>query len=73
MQALTKIDLDIIFSGGCAHPKCKDPFCGEEMYINQICHPESPTCTKYNRKTGLLTVECAQCDKPIVVIQVASP
>lgn len=73
MRPLTRIDADITFSQGCANPQCKDPFCGDELYINQICHPHAPTQTKYSKKDGVLTVECAECDKPIAAFKIAEP
>lgn len=71
MSALGKLQLDIAFSSGCADPRCKNPFCSEEMYINQQCHPQAPTQTKYNKSTGVVSVECAQCEREIVAIRVA--
>lgn len=53
MHGLTRIEMDITFSQGCANPDCKDPFCGEEMYIHQACHPLSVTnVTPKNSQVG---------------------
>jgi len=72
MEPLTKLELDIAFSQGCSNPGCKDPFCNDEMYIHQNCHPQAPTQTKYCKTTGVITVECMECERPIVAIQVAN-
>lgn len=71
MKPMTKLGLDIAFSMGCANPKCKNPLCGDEMYFNQQCHPRAPTQTKYCMSTGVITVECMECEQTIVEIKVA--
>lgn len=70
MKALTKEHLNYTLGHeGCSDPQCADhhqPL--EELYFHGRCHPDSPTWVCY-RKDGTLLIECAQCRKPIAVIQ----
>jgi hypothetical protein len=75
MKALTQAGLDILFSGGCAVPHCechgKAP--EEGLYVNQLCHPKASVEARYQRKTGILFLECSECEQLVVAIQVAKP
>ena len=63
---LTRVDLD---SMRCEAPGCK---CNNtELVFRGQCHFDAPTFAVYNSKTGILTIECAECDKPIARVQVA--
>jgi hypothetical protein len=64
VSALTQADL--------ASAKCAvDEHGTEELYLHGACHPSAGTRAHYDKKTGVLTVDCRQCRKFIVAIQVA--
>lgn len=41
----------------------------EEMFLHSRCHTDMPTWTRVNTKTGVLTVICCVCDKPVQTFQ----
>ena len=42
------------------------------LYIHGRCHPGKPVNVCYEKGLGQLKVTCTVCDKPIVIIAVAS-
>jgi hypothetical protein len=54
---------------------CSDPNCTADhsvIYFHQRCHQDAGTWTSFDKTTGVLTVECAECRKPIADILVAN-
>lgn len=53
----------------CSNPECD----GSEhiLYLHGKCHMKAKTWSAYDKRTGILTVECAECGKPIASFQVA--
>jgi hypothetical protein len=52
---------------------CSTPNCGHDhsiVYLHQRCHPLKGHYVKYDKATGMLTLECVVCDKPLVTIPV---
>jgi hypothetical protein len=66
-QPLTRQDLDRV---GCEKPGC-DHTAHDGLYLHSHCHPGHPTWTHYSAVSGTITIECAECDQPIVRIAVA--
>jgi hypothetical protein len=58
-------DLDVF---RCGVPDCEAE--GNAFFLHAKCHPLSPTWAVYGG--GILSVVCAECQKPIVSVAVAS-
>jgi len=65
-MALTRNELGKM---GCGTPGCDHDH--SVVYLNQRCHPSAATWASYNKRTGNLTIACAECEKPIAEIAVA--
>jgi hypothetical protein len=61
---VTKEQLD---ASGCSSPNCNHDH--STLYIHAVCHISSAVCVKYEKKTGLIIVECAECDKEVIRIK----
>lgn len=68
---LTKIELDITTAAGCQHPDCRDPHCGNEMFVHGRCHPGAAVEVRYVKGSGVLNVRCRKCSMPIINVKVA--
>lgn len=68
---LTQIELDIITAGGCQHPECKDPLCGNETFLHSQCHPGALLAVRYEKGSGVLNVMCGRCKRPVSNIKVS--
>jgi hypothetical protein len=64
-MALTQFDLDTAVCAECRRGHTV-------LYIAQRCHPRAYTMTSYDKRSGHLTVCCAECEKPICEIEVAA-
>lgn len=53
----------------CAKPGC-DHSTHEGLWLHSKCHPPAPTWCYY--KDGILTITCAECEKPIAAIVVGT-
>lgn len=54
--------------------KCSTPGCtcsDEPMIFRSRCHIHAPTWSWYDKEDGTMTVICSECEKVIVVVQVA--
>jgi hypothetical protein len=54
---------------------CGTPNCGHDhtvLYLHGACHPSVGTRVSYDKRTGLLTIECKRCKKLIAHVKVAS-
>lgn len=69
-EPLTRVGLDLMLSGGCGVPGCKESHHLDALFFHGRCHPKSPTWVKYE-KSGVLTISCAQCRRTIAEIMVA--
>jgi hypothetical protein len=52
---------------------CSDPDCGHDhriIYFHGSCHLGAGTWVSYDKETGRLTIECAECETPIAHIDV---
>jgi hypothetical protein len=53
---------------------CGTPNCGHDhtvLFIHGACHPSAGSRASYNKQTGLLTMICRQCKKPVAEVKVA--
>lgn len=66
-MALHRSDLD---ERTCAAPGC-DHTAHDGLFLHSACHPDMPTWTEYQPKTGNLRVTCAACDSTLAEIAVA--
>ena len=74
MRPITRTELDIMCSGGCEHPDCKQKHIPlEELYPNQLCHPGREIEVRYVPKEGNLYVQCKVCEQPILIVEVRDP
>lgn len=62
-QVVTREEFDQMKCAGCDNHDHDD-----EIYLHARCHPQSPTWTFY--QDGTMTVECAECRKPIVRVEI---
>jgi hypothetical protein len=53
----------------CSHPDCTDDH--STLFFRSTCHPDEGTWAAYEKATGLLTLICCACDKPLAVLQIA--
>ena len=47
---------------------CETPNCGHDhsvLYLHSGCHPEAGMYAAYHKADGIVTLECAECEKPI--------
>ena len=54
---------------------CDVPDCTEDhsvIYLHPSCHPAAGTWASFDKSTGVLTIECKQCQKPFANILVAA-
>jgi hypothetical protein len=70
MNAITKIQLDVIAAGGCTDPNCKEPHHGEKFFLHSKCHPAARCEVSYTRGSGVLVVSCAECHQVLAPIAV---
>ncbi len=68
-MALYREDLDQI---QCTFPGCDHKFHTSVFYWHGACHMNSTAWVSYDRATGILTVECAECSQVIGRVYVAS-
>jgi hypothetical protein len=64
--ALSRKHLD---ATGCGLPDCNHDH--SVLYLHSACHPSRGSRVSYDKRTGLLTVECRQCNKLIAQVKVA--
>ncbi len=68
-MAIYKEDLDQM---QCAFPGCTHEHHTSVFYWHGACHMNSPAWASYDRSTGILTVECAECNRVIGRVHIAS-
>lgn len=56
-------------AGGCQMPGCDHAHDNGPMVLASRCHPEAGTRFSINVVTKTMHVDCATCDKPIIVIE----
>jgi hypothetical protein len=66
-KSLTRAELDNV---GCDNPDCHSNH--PVIYMHPNCHPEAPTFVSFDKRSGVLTIECAECEKPVAGILVAA-
>lgn len=66
MEALSRKQLDV---AGCGVPNCGHDH--TVLYLHGICHPSAGTRASYDKRTGLLTIECRRCKKLVARVKVA--
>ena len=64
---LTRHQLDV---AECGNPNC-DHSDHRHLVLHSQCHPEMPTWARYDKVTGILTLTCAVCDKPVSGLKIA--
>lgn len=62
---LTRVELDPM---RCGTPGCD---CAGPLTFSPVCHVAAPVFVEYNWITGLLSMECAICGKPVCKVSVA--
>lgn len=70
MIVLTREGLDRVAEKGCDAPDCcskTGPF-----FLHAVCHVEAGMELSYVPGSGMLTVKCRACKRPICEIEVAS-
>jgi hypothetical protein len=65
--ALSRKQLDV---AGCGEPNCDHDH--TVLFLHSVCHPNAGTRVNYDKRTGLLTIECRRCKKLIAHVKVAS-
>lgn len=53
---------------------CGVPDCGHDhsvLYLHAQCHITGGTRASYDKNTGILTIACIKCTKPVATIAVA--
>jgi hypothetical protein len=65
-MALTRKKLDEM---GCGMPNCDHDH--TVLYFHSRCHLAAGTTAKYDKRTGLVTMMCRECEKFICEIKVA--
>lgn len=63
---LSRKQLDI---AGCGQPNCEHDH--TVLYLHAVCHLNAGTHVKYDKLTGLLTIECRRCKKLVARVKVA--
>jgi hypothetical protein len=64
---LTRADLN---AAGCDNPNCHSDH--SVLFLHSNCHPEAGTWASYDKSTGVLTIECVECQEPVASILVAA-
>ena len=54
----------------CAEPGCGDIHPEDDLWFHAKCHLDSPTWARY--RDGVLTIQCARCERDVVALVVAS-
>jgi hypothetical protein len=65
-HALTRSDLEKV--------RCSNPDCAGDhsvIFLHPHCHPEASTWASFNKNTGALTLECAECETLVASVLVA--
>jgi hypothetical protein len=65
-MTLTRNDLD---ETACGSPDCKHDH--TVLYFNPRCHPEAALFVCYDKPSGNLRIECAECEHMVAEIAVA--
>jgi hypothetical protein len=55
---------------GCDKPDCTHDH--TVVYLHQRCHPDAGAWARFDKGTGVLTIECKECGKSFVNILVAN-
>jgi hypothetical protein len=66
MTALARDQLDKM---GCGIPNCGHDH--TVLHLQAVCHPNAGTAVKYDKRTGLLTIECKKCKTLMARVKVA--
>lgn len=56
-------------AGGCQMPGCDHAHEGGPLVLASRCHPEAGTRFSINVAKKTMNVDCAACDKPIIMIE----
>jgi hypothetical protein len=59
-RILAPLDRKELESLGCDCDECQE---SEIAFLHSHCHPDAPTWAVYNRRSGVLRIDCAQCGK----------
>jgi hypothetical protein len=68
VTALTRQDLD---AAQCAVPGCTSLH-PHPLQMRSLCHPRAALSVAYDKDTGWLIVQCAQCDAMVARVAVAA-
>jgi hypothetical protein len=72
-EPVTKEDLDNVIRGGCQDPDCTEHHEYQDMlFLHSRCHPSSKLHMSYKLGSGVLQVLCAECEKTVMEVAVAS-
>lgn len=66
MTALSRKQLD---AAGCGDPNCS--YDHTVLFLHSVCHPSAGTRVNYDKRTGVLTIECRRCKKLVAHVKVA--
>lgn len=53
---------------------CGEPNCGHDhtvLFLHSACHPNAGSRASYDKRDGLLTIECRRCKKLVARVKVA--
>jgi len=66
LRIMTRNDLNKI---GCQSPNCnhKDD---DILYLHSGCHPGGSLEVMYEKSTGRLILECAECETQVIVVEI---
>lgn len=65
-EPMTRAELNEL---GCSIPDCTDSH--DVIYFHPSCHDGGAVYASFNKKTGILRLECSTCEKPIIDVLVA--
>lgn len=61
---------DVLEQMGCSTPDCGHDH--SELYLHSHCHPDAPVWPHYIKADHMLIFECAECDKEVARVLVAT-
>lgn len=65
-MALSRKELDVM---GCGVPDCTHDH--SVLYMEGACHPEAGKVVNYDKRNGLMTIQCEICQQIVTQVKVA--
>ena len=71
MNALIRLELDIMAAHGCSVPECRHENHDGTIFFHGRCHLSAPVEVSYAKSTGTIRLACGQCHRLMAEISVA--